>query len=98
MNAVENDRSVTTRAIKLTPETRELILVRYADHFDMPPTDHFLASALKHKDETYYFVTDYVTPTGEVVSWALIPEFIFKRRYRFATKESTRQLISVIEK
>lgn len=86
---------MVTRAIRLTEETLPVITRL---EFDGPPSQNELLDTVL-LDAEYFFVTDWPASgrRGEPVSWALVPDFMFEARFRFATAPSAKQLTSVIE-
>lgn len=89
--------TVITRAIKLTPDTLDVIFGQ-GMKFDMGPQIDEMMDAANLEAE-YYFVTNHpgVTP-DKPISWVLVPDFMFNDRFQFATKESKTQLISLLDK
>lgn len=91
------EKKPTTRAIKLTEDSIEVISNR-GMHFDLPPSVDELLDTVLLPDE-YYFVVDCPGVTPEkTISWVLMPDFMFDKRFVFGTKPTSLQLFSVISK
>ena len=72
--------------------------MRYREQFDLPPSDVDLSAVIEnHGGEKYYFITNFPGPLG-IVSWVILPEFMFNRRFKFATKPNRMALTSVLER
>lgn len=95
-----NDVKTTPRAVKLTADALPMITAGQGVKFDLPPNPDDLLDAITMPGNIeYYFVTECPGVTSSMpISWALVPDFVFNRRFRFATKPSATRLISIIEK
>lgn len=105
-----NDVKTTPRAIKLTPEAIPTITGGgNGVNFDLPPDpNHLLDAVTMPGGFEYYFVTECPGYVGlgqhgtldyqRTISWALVPDFMFERNFKFATKPSRTRLISIVEK
>lgn len=100
-----NDKRPTPRAIKLTSETVDVI-AKKVKGMDLPPEIDELLDVVtipihgnSGQSLDYYFVTDHPgVTTDKPISWVLIPDFMFHKKWRFARNEDKKQLISILEK